>query len=155
MLSGNPSAGQSGARNHIRHSFGFPAHELLGNQHRQHYRVADRSMAHPFHDGHRGWSLHRSEPPNLLKFLHVGYWAVIGAGPETNALFNEIRDRIQHYDDPFAAHSSTNWLEVDANLPVCQILLKGHGICPKVYHEFPSPLPVTGQRSDSRKTDFP
>ena len=70
----------------------------------------------PFHDGHRGWSLHRSEPPNLLKFLHVGDWAVIGIGPDTNALFNEICDRIQHYDDPFAVHSSTNWLEVNANL---------------------------------------
>ena len=70
----------------------------------------------PSTNGLHGWSLHRAEPPNRLQFLRVNGWVVFGAGTESNALFSEIRDRVQRYDDPFAANVSTNWLEADVNL---------------------------------------
>ena len=70
----------------------------------------------PLSDGRHGWSLHRTNPPNLLQFLRVNDWAVFGVGTGSNALFSEIRDRVRRYDDPFAANASTNWLEADVKL---------------------------------------
>lgn len=67
----------------------------------------------PSNNGLHGWSLHRTNPPNRLQFLRVNDWAVFGAGTESNALFTAICDRVRHYDDPFAANASTNWLEAD------------------------------------------
>ena len=67
----------------------------------------------PASDGQRGWSLHRAQPPNLLQFQRVKDWAVFGAGAGSNSVFNEICDRVRHYRDPFAAMTSTNWLEAD------------------------------------------
>ncbi|MFZ0828114.1 MAG: hypothetical protein WAO02_11885 [Verrucomicrobiia bacterium] len=70
----------------------------------------------PSTNGFRGWSLNCTNPPTLLQFLRVNDWAVFGAGLGSNALFREIADRVGHYDDPFAAQASTNWLEADVNL---------------------------------------
>jgi hypothetical protein len=70
----------------------------------------------PLTSGVHGWSLQRTNPPLYLQFLRVNDWAVVGAGTASNALFSEITDRIRRYTDPFAAKSSTNWLEADLKL---------------------------------------
>jgi hypothetical protein len=74
----------------------------------------------PLPGGVHGWSLLRTQPPARLQFLQVNDWAVFGVGTDSNALFSEISDRVRRYNDPFGAHSSTNWLEADvrrAHLP--------------------------------------
>jgi len=67
----------------------------------------------PLTNSVRGWSLHRPQSSQLLQFQRVNDWAVFGAGAETNAVFSETCDRIRKYRDPFAAMTSTNWLEAD------------------------------------------
>jgi len=70
----------------------------------------------PLPGGVHGWALQRTQPPARLQFLRVNDWAVFGAGTDSNALFSEISDRVRRYNDPFAAHSATNWLEADVKL---------------------------------------
>jgi hypothetical protein len=70
----------------------------------------------PLTNGVHGWSLHRDQPPRYLRFLREGDWALLGAGPDSNALLDEISERIRRYADPFARKSSTNWLEARIKL---------------------------------------
>ncbi len=79
----------------------------------------------PLTSGIHGWSLQRTNPPLHLQFLRVNDWAVVGASTASNALFSEITDRIRSYADPFAAKSSTNWLEADLKLSRLPAVLAG------------------------------
>ena len=70
----------------------------------------------PLTNGIHGWTLHRSQSPDWFQFQRTNDWAVFGVGTGVNPLFNEITGRIRSYRDPFAAKSSTNWLEADVKL---------------------------------------
>jgi len=98
----------------------------------------------PASNGLHGWSLHRTQPPNLLQFQRVNDWAVFGAGTGSNALFSEIRDRVRRYDDPFAANASTNWLEADLDLPRLAVL-SPQFLSRVTRHPSPSDFPLSAR----------
>jgi hypothetical protein len=63
-----------------------------------------------------GWSLKKHHAPDLIEYVRVGEWALMGTAQEYNALFSEVLARLQKEHVPFAASSTHIWLETDFDL---------------------------------------
>jgi hypothetical protein len=61
-------------------------------------------------DGH-GWSLTKSNVPNLIQLTRVGEWTVIGMAQDKNPLLDEITARIRRDGVPFVSSGTNLWLE--------------------------------------------
>src|SRR5262245_33054280 len=64
-------------------------------------------------EGNRG-SLKKHDPPNLIEWMRVGEWVVLGAGTETNALFADFVNRTRK-GNPYAARGTNLWLEASVD----------------------------------------
>jgi hypothetical protein len=67
-------------------------------------------------DGRRRWSLTPTQAPNLIEWVRVDEWTVLGAAQGQNALLGEFIARIRRQHAPFAARATHNWLEADLDL---------------------------------------
>ena len=115
----------------------------------------------PAPDTHGGWSLKKHHAPDFIQLARAGGWTILGAGQETNALFNEMRARIERDHAPFAAAATNYWLEAELDprqlasafsfdsklpegTPKISLTVAGDGANVRMRGElnFPRPLPV-------------
>ena len=61
-------------------------------------------------DNGRGWSLKRAAYPSHFELARVGDWTVVGAGGNSNKLFQETVDRIRHPKQTPTGRA-TNWID--------------------------------------------
>lgn len=64
----------------------------------------------------RGWSLKKTQPPNLIELTRVGEWTVVGAAQEHNGLLGELLARIQRDHAPAVASPTNSWVEAGFDL---------------------------------------
>ncbi|MGB7769703.1 MAG: hypothetical protein WBN22_12740 [Verrucomicrobiia bacterium] len=69
----------------------------------------------PAPDGRFGWSLEKQEPPTHIELSRVGQWTLVSAGPDKNALLDEIAARIRREHTPYVSQTPGDWLEADAD----------------------------------------
>jgi hypothetical protein len=61
-----------------------------------------------------GWMLQRTNAPERISLTRVGDWTVLSAGPQNNALADDLAARIRRDGLPFVSASTNNlWLEAD------------------------------------------
>ena len=77
----------------------------------------------PAPDGQFGWSLEKHEPSTHIELTRVGQWTLVSAGPDQNALLDEIAARIRHENTTYVSQTPGDWLEADADLPRLVALL--------------------------------
>jgi hypothetical protein len=65
---------------------------------------------------HGGWQLKKHLPPNLIRFVHVGDWVVIGCGQNELPLNDEIVRRVLVEKRP-APVTENYWLSADLDWP--------------------------------------
>ncbi|MFZ0828608.1 MAG: hypothetical protein WAO02_14405 [Verrucomicrobiia bacterium] len=63
-----------------------------------------------------GWELKKHLPPNLIRFLRVGDWAVFGCGQDTLQLNDELARHVKTDKRPAPAERHA-WLTADLNWP--------------------------------------
>src|ERR1700690_3920550 len=60
-----------------------------------------------------GWTIQRTNAPDLITLTRIGEWSVVGIGPEQNPLCSEITARILREAAPVPASPTNFWLEAD------------------------------------------
>ncbi len=63
-----------------------------------------------------GWSLKSPRSQAVYEWQRAGGWVVFGRAQGTNALFQEVVDRIEREQVPFTVTTASHWLSVDADL---------------------------------------
>ena len=64
-----------------------------------------------------GWTIQRTNAPNLITLTRVGGWTIFSVGPSQNSLSDDITGRIRRDGDPFASAGTNLWLEASLDLP--------------------------------------
>jgi hypothetical protein len=64
---------------------------------------------------HGGWQMKKHLPPDLIRFVRVGDWIVLGCGQDELPLNDEIVRRVRAEKRPAAAKN--NWLSADLDWP--------------------------------------
>jgi hypothetical protein len=65
----------------------------------------------------RHWSLKKHHAPNLIEFVRMGEWTILGAAQDHNALLDETLARIGRDHAPFTVAATNSWIEADIDLP--------------------------------------
>jgi hypothetical protein len=65
---------------------------------------------------HGGWQMKKHVPPDLIRFVRMGNWVVLGCGQEELPLNDEIVRRILFEKRP-ASIAKNDWLSADLNWP--------------------------------------
>lgn len=63
-----------------------------------------------------GWSLKKHHAPNLIQYMRVGDWMLIGLAQEQNGLLDDFKSRIERDRTLFTPGKTNYWLEGSAEL---------------------------------------
>jgi hypothetical protein len=63
------------------------------------------------------WMIQRTNPPTCVSLTHVGEWAVLSVGPQSNMLSQDIAARIRRDGVPFVSSGTNLWFEAALDFP--------------------------------------